>query len=153
MWNLIYAGLFILSFILAFLLTPVCRSLALKFNIVDHPGDRKIHLSPKPYLGGLSIFVSMSFLLIVGVLLALLVLPNIATLPDEIKRYLANVDKVLVKIIALLIGGTFIFLLGLVDDIKRLSPIQKLIGQFVAALILVSMGIRLDLFLNNHLFI
>ena len=48
-------------------------------------------------------------------------------------------------------GGFLIFLLGVVDDIKALSPEVKLVGQVVAAAVLVLSGIRLDLFIGVFL--
>ena len=149
MWDLIF--LFLLTFLISFIFTRICRSLAIKLNVVDHPGERKIHFEPKPYLGGLAIYASMTLILGLGVLGALYFFPNYPGLPREVAVYLPNVHKKLPEIIALLLGGTLIFLLGLVDDIKRLSPIQKLAGQIVVAILVVVLGIRLDLFINNYL--
>lgn len=150
MWIYIYALLFVFTFVISFILTPLCRTLAIRLNIVDQPGERKIHQVSKPYLGGLAIYLTMTLVLGLGVVAALYFLPNNPNLPLEVTPYLPNVRKVLPKIIALLLGGTIIFLLGLWDDIKRLSPLLKLIGQIIAAVLVVSMGIRLDLFINNH---
>ncbi len=150
MWINIYVFLFVLSFVVSSILTRLSRSLAIRLNIVDQPGKRKIHQVSKPYLGGLAIYLTMTLVLGLGVITALYFLPNNPNLPREVLAYLPNVRKVLPKIIGLLVGGTFIFVLGLWDDIKRLSPLQKLIGQIVGAILVVWCGIRLDLYLNNH---
>ena len=39
-------------------LTPLAKTLAYKFNILDHPGNRKIHNEPMPLVGGIVIFIS-----------------------------------------------------------------------------------------------
>ena len=49
------------SLIISFSLTPVARYLALKFGIVDQPGERKIHRDPVPLLGGLAICSELRF--------------------------------------------------------------------------------------------
>ncbi len=48
----------------ALLLTPLCRRLAMRFGIVDRPGNRKIHWEPTPLLGGVAIALAQ----ILGVL-------------------------------------------------------------------------------------
>lgn len=49
---------FVLSFFISLLLTPVAKFLSYKFNIIDKPGNRKIHKHPIPLLGGLVVFFS-----------------------------------------------------------------------------------------------
>jgi len=47
------------AFVLCFLLTPLCRNLSLRFNIVDHPdNDRKFHAAPIPRIGGVAIVLA-----------------------------------------------------------------------------------------------
>ena len=151
MWLLIYFSVFLLSFLLSFILTHFCKKWAIRFNILDHPGDRKIHQEPKPYLGGLAIFLSMTITLFIGVLAAIYFLPTIKNIPHNVVLYLPNVKQKLPQIFPLMSGGALIFLLGLSDDIKKLSPLTKLIGQLVIATLVVLCGIRLDLFINNNL--
>lgn len=54
------------------------------------------------------------------------------------------------RLVGLLIGGTLIIFLGLIDDIRSLSPRGKLLGQVAAALILVGFGTQVD-FITNPL--
>ncbi|MBW1936319.1 MAG: hypothetical protein JRI79_11860, partial [Deltaproteobacteria bacterium] len=83
----------IFSFVLSCLLTPFCRLLALRLNILDRPDWRKIHAQPTPLMGGVSIYLAFSMsLLINGIFL-----PGMK---------------------ALLLGVTLVFLVGLIDDIK-----------------------------------
>lgn len=42
-----------------FVVTPLCRSLALKLGMVDQPGGRKQHGEPVPMLGGLAVFAGL----------------------------------------------------------------------------------------------
>lgn len=59
------------SFCVAFAVTPLCRDLAIRWGIVDRPDHiRKLHTSPIPRVGGVSIFIACS-----GSLALLLLLP------------------------------------------------------------------------------
>src|SRR3989339_509936 len=52
------ALLFVIPFFMSLFLTPLAKTLAYKFNILDHPGNRKIHNEPMPLVGGIVIFIS-----------------------------------------------------------------------------------------------
>ena len=149
-WIWVLAGLVLGSFLLSALLTPICRKIALHFRIMDDPGYRKIHVNPKPYLGGAAIFSSMTLIIGIGVYTALFILPHRSDIPIEVSKYLPNITKVSLKLLGLILGGTLMFLLGLIDDIKKLAPGIKFASQFIITILAVSMGIRLDLFIGQH---
>ena len=117
--------LFTASFIAVSLLTPIMRKVALKFGVVDTPNSaHKTHKSPVPYLGGVAI--------VIGVVLVCYG----ATLFSDFSSdtfWLANT----VLIPAILMG-----VIGLVDDIKNLSPWPRFLAQnlvgLVSAAILIS---------------
>ena len=64
--------LFVTSFILSFVLTPLVRNLALRYGWVDQPGGRKIHASPIPRAGGIAI--AIAYMAAFGVLFLLTLL-------------------------------------------------------------------------------
>lgn len=118
---LIYLGAFTAAAVLSGLLTPKMRDAALRFGIVDRPdGALKTHREPVPYLGGLAIY--LSFLLALA-----------ATLPFS------------GEVLGVLLAGSIVVILGLVDDLGQLGPWTKLAGQVVAVLILVKSGIYIQL--------
>lgn len=146
-WYLIFSYVLIESFLVAVLLTLGLRAFALKFNIVDQPGERKMHSDPIPLLGGVAIYLTFNLVILLN-LAVLIVAPRLGFgwLEENVLSFLGeNTIRPLTGIFA---GAFIIFLLGLVDDIKVLSPEVKLIGQIAAALILVLSGIRLDIFLG-----
>ena len=51
-------GCFLVSFALAYVLTPVCRELARRLGMVDRPSARRINKTPIPRSGGLAIFLA-----------------------------------------------------------------------------------------------
>lgn len=118
---MLYVFTFALSFILSLYLTPVMRGAALQFGIVDNPdGKLKRHKEPIPYLGGIAIYLSF--------LLAL--------------AFSFKFDQ---EVLGLLLAGTIVLLLGLIDDLGFLKPWVKIAGQMVAVLVLVRSGIFIKL--------
>jgi len=112
---------FVVAAGLAVWLTPRVREAAIRFGIVDRPdGQLKAQKEPVAYLGGLAIY--LSFLLS----LALTVRFSRETL-------------------GLLLAGSIVVLIGLVDDLGSLRPWTKLAGQTVAVLVLVKSGIYIKL--------
>lgn len=114
-----------LAFVLALLVTPLAGRWAFKFGAVDRPDQRKVHDRVMPRLGGLAVFLSF----VAAVLLT---------------------GKIAGPVAGLLIGGSVILLLGIIDDIRGLSPRVKLAGQIAAALA-VTHFLRVD-FLTNPFF-
>ena len=106
---------------LSALLTPIMRLIALKLNIVDVPGGRKIHKKTTPLLGGVAILIAFNTALLANMVL----------------------DK---KMIILLLGGIIVAVISLIDDWKEVSARIKLFGQICVVLAMVYFGIVLDLF-------
>lgn len=115
---------FMLAITVAAVATPLIRRIALKYDIVDRPTEgRKIHKMPVAYLGGAAIFIAF----VTGVLV------NIS--PSR-------------QLIALLLGCLVLVLVGVIDDIKGLSPWTKLIWQVTAAAVALSGGIGITTITN-----
>jgi UDP-GlcNAc:undecaprenyl-phosphate GlcNAc-1-phosphate transferase len=72
MWNFIYLYVFCFSLLLSLLLTPLAKRLAIKFKVLDYPGERKLQDKPMPLLGGLAIFLAFLVTIIVNILILLI---------------------------------------------------------------------------------
>ena len=108
---------FILAFGLSLYFVPVMRRAALKWGVVDRPdGHLKFQKKPVPYLGGIGVYVS--FLLAVSL-----------------------VYDFSPQVLGLLLAGTIMLMIGLVDDFGVLLPYQKLAGQLLATFVLIKAGI------------
>jgi UDP-GlcNAc:undecaprenyl-phosphate GlcNAc-1-phosphate transferase len=118
-----YYLLFAIAFAVSVIATPFVAKLAFRIGAIDNPGSRKVHDRTMPRLGGLSVYL--------GFMAAAWFLP-------------IHGDK----ITGLLLGGTIVFLVGIADDIRGISPKVKLLGQTLAAIIVVYSGIRIE-FINN----
>ena len=112
----VLAGLFSLG--LAMLLTPLAGRLAGLIGLVSYPRGDRWHRSPTPLLGGVAIFLA--------------VVPAFLLVPQPIHEDPTD------RFGGLLLGATLIFALGLLDDVRTLPPYSKLLGQIVAACILVA---------------
>ncbi|MBX2965205.1 MAG: undecaprenyl/decaprenyl-phosphate alpha-N-acetylglucosaminyl 1-phosphate transferase [Cyclobacteriaceae bacterium] len=111
------------SFVVCFLIIPVIIKYSLEKNLVDIPGRRKIHKKVTPSMGGIAIFI--------GFIVASLIWIDIEHWKD---------------IRLILIALFMVFFIGVRDDLVPLKPVMKLMGQLVAATILV---LLFDLRLNS----
>jgi UDP-GlcNAc:undecaprenyl-phosphate GlcNAc-1-phosphate transferase len=123
---------FALALSLALVLSPLANWLGQRYGIMDEPGGRHQHARPVTRLGGIALFLSF----IISVLVAQW-LPITRTDPNEV-----------IRLTGLLLGGTFIFVVGLLDDIYDFSPVLQYIGQIIAASIAILFLIFIET-LNN----
>jgi UDP-GlcNAc:undecaprenyl-phosphate GlcNAc-1-phosphate transferase len=145
-WYLIYAYALGVSFVLSLVLTALVRRAALRWGVLDQPGERKMHGAPVPLLGGVAIVLTF-YVVILGHLLLLEPVRRLGF--DWLERnvlYFLGGD-VLIKLAGVFVGGAIVFVLGVVDDLKALRPEIKLVFQILAALVLVLSGVRLQAFL------
>src|SRR5256714_2307982 len=118
---LLYALTFVLALLLALYGVPLARRAALQFNIVDRPDGRlKLQAEPVPYFGGLAVY--LAFLISLA-------------LTFEFRH----------EALGLMLGGTLMVMLGLIDDFGVLKPWPKLIGQLIAVFVLIRSGIRIEI--------
>jgi len=124
-----YFILFIISYVLVGLLTPIMRKIALTQGVLDRPNSaHKSHKNPVPYLGGVAI--------IIGVV----IVSYIALISNKFtwsNFWLAT--SVLGPAIAM-------GLVGLWDDLKSLNPLPRFIGQSVAGIV-----VAIILILNDNI--
>jgi len=114
----------LVGFALSLGLTPLTRQLARRIGLLDQPGGRKIHGSPMPLLGGLAIYGAF--------VIALLLFPNWP-------QYILELGSILV-------GATWLAVVGVIDDRNGLSPWVKFPAQFLAAGVVIASGVHIDIF-------
>lgn len=102
-------------------LTPLMVRIGHRWNLVDVPADRKIHVQPTPRLGGLALYAGF-----IGSLLLNSIVPD--------------------WMVAILAAGSLLLLIGVIDDIRELPAWVKLCGQLLAAGIVIASGKILTLF-------
>ena len=104
-----------IPFVFVALTIPVIKRIAEHVGAIDVPNERKVHKKPMPRLGGLGIYA--------GFLLGYMIFGEHTPTMNSI-----------------LIGSFVLIITGIIDDIKPLSALHKLIGQLIAALIVVFYG-------------
>ncbi len=125
-----YACVYFGAALVAMFAVPVCVRLAKRFHLMDAPGVRKVHKQPVPRIGGL-VFVLSVLLLVVPVFL----------LDNVIGKAFREVQPQLVTLLA---AGVFIFLIGLLDDIRAVSAPVKLLSLLGAGLAVCLSGARIE---------
>ncbi|MCT7710570.1 MAG: undecaprenyl/decaprenyl-phosphate alpha-N-acetylglucosaminyl 1-phosphate transferase, partial [Lactobacillus iners] len=100
--------------IISVLITPFIRKLAFVLGAVDNPNARRVNKKPMPTIGGLGIFVSFN-------------IGEFVLLRSQFPTH---------ELFSILLASSVILLTGLIDDILELKPKQKMLGIFIAALII-----------------
>ncbi|RJP32613.1 MAG: undecaprenyl/decaprenyl-phosphate alpha-N-acetylglucosaminyl 1-phosphate transferase [Candidatus Omnitrophota bacterium] len=147
---------FFQGFLFSIILTPIMKWMASVLGFLDHPGERKVHMQPKPLLGGAAIYLSI--VLVVGLDLYILdwIFNNDLAGTHWLKKELnvlalwaAGAVHIKEQLLGLWAGGTVLFIIGLIDDRCGMNPLIKLIGQMIAAIILYAANIQIALFINQ----
>jgi len=113
--------IFILGLSLSLYLTPLMAEAARRFGLVAKPDGRlRLQPEPVPYLGGVAIYLAFLLALVFGF----------------------GFEK---QVLGLLLGGTIILLVGLIDDFGVMSPWMKLLGELLAVVALLKSGIHLEI--------
>lgn len=122
-----YILAFAISTGMALIITPLVIKIAFKTNAVDIPDERKVHKVPIPRIGGFGIYTAFLISVIFSVMMM--------HIGGETLR----------EIIGLILSGSIIMAVGLIDDYKNLPAKVKLLGQIFAATILVlGFEVRID---------
>ncbi|MGH3941230.1 MAG: glycosyltransferase family 4 protein [Pseudonocardiaceae bacterium] len=116
--------------VLTFLLTALVRRFAIRTGAVAMPRARDVHLTPIPRLGGLAMYGGI----LGGVLLS-------HQLPVLRRSFEFSWD-----VVAVLVAGGIITLVGALDDRFDLDPLTKFAGQVTAAGMLVLFGVQWFIF-------
>jgi UDP-GlcNAc:undecaprenyl-phosphate GlcNAc-1-phosphate transferase len=119
-------GLTSLTFTLA--LTPPIGRISRRLGLVDAPGGRKVHTHSVPRLGGVA-----------------LVLASLAALAGVEALRPGTIDTPnWLAMRPFLIATSLIFLAGLIDDVRGLGPVPKLLFEFAAAGVMMSSGLMIE---------
>ncbi len=116
------------GFYLTILLIPPLIRFCHNHNYLDQPGGRKIHKKAVPRLGGLVMFISF-----------------IAAGGTGLLFYPSLIDEIGYELIGITLSLIVLLIAGLIDDLRGLSPLQKLIFQSVAALLTIYFGYQIRL--------
>ena len=126
-------GCIALAFFISLGTTPLSIIIAKRTGALDVPKDsRRMHDHPIPRLGGIALFISF----FVGALVLRTLIAS-GYIPDQ------DAEEMLGKLTAVLVAGSLIFILGIVDDFKDIPALFKLFGQIGCAAAAFALGIRI----------
>ena len=109
------------------LMVPVVTWLSVMLRALDYPGERKLHTDPTPRLGGLAIVTGLLF----GV--GLVGLARWGVWGGRVSRS---------ELAVVLLGTAMVFLVGLADDVVGVPPLNKILVETAAAVMVVASGLR-----------
>lgn len=112
------------AFLLALFVTPLSIYFAQKTNLIDVPNSQphKLHHHPVPIAGGIALFTT--------------ILLSILLLHHEFSMMTVRV----------MIPAAMVFGVGLWDDYRPLRPIDKAIGQVIATVAMILLGVQVHIF-------
>ena len=134
----------LLAFGVSLIATPVVRAIAYRMKIVDRPDSLlKPHEKPIAYLGGVAIWTG----LVAGLIAYALILPDVGRHWGSLGKSLAGGEILsllrnpLWNLGSVVAASALIMLIGLLDDVLDITPRRKLLGQMLAAGLLLLGGV------------
>ena len=127
-----YLCLFCAALLASLAATPLARRIAVRVGAVDYPSSRRINKKPIPRMGGIAIFCGI---------VAAFVVQYVGTTFFHWPVVLVPSPLLEVNYWMLVVSFLVIFVTGLLDDRYSLSPLQKLGGQVLAAVVAVAGGL------------
>lgn len=121
--------------VVTLLVTPLVRRIALNRGFVHQPGHRDVHTHPVPRIGGVAIYA--------GVMASMLT----EVVGERMHWWggtLSGGGTAGARFAGVVAGMTIIFLAGLLDDFRPLSPGWKFAGETLAAAVVVWAGLRIE---------
>jgi UDP-GlcNAc:undecaprenyl-phosphate GlcNAc-1-phosphate transferase len=136
------------AFVTSLLALPLWRQWCLRTNLMDAPGQRKIHSSPVPLAGGLAVLTGILLPLVIGAMLLKLGVVKVSTTAAIVH----GLDRRATELLLLALGAVAITLLGAYDDRHELKALPKFIGQLIVAVAVAAACKRITLFVPSEIF-
>ena len=134
LWAL-YLAVFSSALAVVLLATPWAMSAARRLGVLDVPSARKVHLQPTPLLGGVAIYAA--------IWIALLLISRL-----ELARQYVFLPDTTGELALIFLSTVVLILVGILDDHATggIPPWAKLLGQLLAAAIVLTAGVRFQIF-------
>lgn len=135
-----YLCVFAAALLTSLALTPLAGKIAWRLGAVDYPSARRINKSPIPRMGGIAVFLGIIAAFVVQYLGSVYLGWPPVLIPSP------HLESLRYEGIA--VGFAIIFATGMLDDVFQLKPLQKLLGQFLAASVAAFSGCVIDVIVN-----
>ena len=114
-WSLLIS--FVIAFVSTWFIYVRVLNFAIKYGIVDNPDARKLQRVPVPVLGGVTVFIGILMVTIVGV-------------------FFLDLKMLTISVIAMMV----MLIVGTIDDVKNLSPAVRFIFEIGIVLYIIYLG-------------
>jgi UDP-GlcNAc:undecaprenyl-phosphate GlcNAc-1-phosphate transferase len=142
------------SFVLSVILTAVARRIAVRAGLVAQPVEDRYHRTVIPLGGGIAIFGTISIVILTAIaVVEFLAAPGYLdwlgrSVTIHADGFISKLNHLLIVLLVVLV----LFVLGLWDDKKHLSPFFKLAVQFAVAITAAFFAdIRIELFIQSRI--
>lgn len=115
----------VISLIAALILTPLVRRLAIRLDVVAHPGGRRVHTRTTPLMGGIAMYVGFILAVVITVVVS--------------RRLVFDMQT-----IGILVGATYVAIVGVIDDRYELPGWFQAASIVISGVILVMFGVRVQ---------
>jgi UDP-GlcNAc:undecaprenyl-phosphate/decaprenyl-phosphate GlcNAc-1-phosphate transferase len=140
----LYLATFVGAVGLSLMLVPAVREYARNREIIDTPGGHKSHRAPVPYLGGVAMVAAFSVAMVIGVVVRRSTQFDDGQIRITFGNLISQGDG-LVRELAVVLGLALVFAaMGLIDDLRGLSPVFRFVVGLGLATVLVSYGVVLE---------
>lgn len=119
----------VIALTVAYILTPLVKNLAARWGVIAHPGGRRTHRRPTPLMGGLAMYAGFT----IAVAIAVALDPNL---------HFGN------QLYGILAGGTFLAIIGVLDDKYELPGWLQAGCIVISGLILALFGVKIQYITN-----
>ena len=129
---------------MSLMLVPAVREYARNREIIDAPGGHKSHRTPVPYLGGVAMVAAFSVAMVIGVVVRRSAQFDDGQISITFGNLITQGDG-LVRELAVVLGLALVFAaMGLIDDLRGLSPVFRFVVGLGLATVLVAYGVVLQ---------
>ncbi|MEY4401641.1 MAG: hypothetical protein RL072_1506 [Actinomycetota bacterium] len=139
---ILYLAVFVGATAMSLVLVPVVREYARNKEIHDLPGGHKSHAAPVPYLGGVAMVIAFSLAMVIGVLLQRNTTISGQQISLNIEGLALRSDTLLREFAVVIALALLYSMMGLLDDLRGLSPRLRFIVGLAIAGSLVAYGVR-----------
>ena len=121
---------FLIALCVTWVATPRVLNLALRLGVMAVPRERDVHTEPKPRWGGIAIYA--------GVMVATLLTVTLRQFRPDVRAAWTE------PVAGMLIGATFIAIVGLIDDVRDLRAVWQALAILCAGAMLIAFGVRIE---------
>ncbi len=143
-FQVLYVLAFCVPALISYLITFPMIKLCYPLDLLDYPESRKIHPKPMPFMGGASLFLAF-WLTVAGLFWTVSIFHQQGVYLNKLQSFLEGAPYTNVRIFWVFVGGCIIWAVGFLDDKFYWTPLQKIAGEVLAALILWRLGITINL--------